>query len=91
MSEEAPSQPIFTISVVGHATDLTPKPSMAPHYPRGKAPESLQGIHGPPSLLHLTLAASCTVYCARALEHPSAGSIGLCVQNSSQDHCVHSS
>lgn len=45
MSEKALSQLIVTISLVGHVADQTPKPSMAPHYPRGKAPESLQGIH----------------------------------------------
>lgn len=50
MSEEALSQLIVTISLVGHVAEQTPKPSMAPHHPRGKAPESLEGIHGLPPL-----------------------------------------
>lgn len=50
MSEKIPSQLTVTISLAGHAADLTSRPSTAPHHPRGKALECLQGIQGLPPL-----------------------------------------
>ena len=85
MSEEAPSQLIFTTSFVCHVADLTPKSSMAPYYPI--ALESLQAFTVFPLLLHCSLPASCTMHWPG---RPPAAPLGLCVPNSSQDPCVHS-
>lgn len=56
--EEAHSQLIFTIFLVWHWAGLTPKPSMGPHHPRGKAPNPCKVS---PLLALFYPPASCTI------------------------------